>query len=125
VQSPSIQQEYYSKLRSAFSGTDLAPERVISVLDLVPTKLPSTAIFILLHILNSKDFTSYARFIEAELNLSKSTVSYNLNLLENEALIERKTILEEDQRLKAVKICTKGIEYLFAVYLELDRHFTR
>ncbi len=130
VQSPSIQLEYYEKLQNIFSSqvTETNNKRSdsisASVATLTPKKLPSTALFILIHILNSNNFISYARSIEENLNLSKSTVSYNLNLLENEYLIERKTgNLQEDQRFKVVILRDKGMEYLLLVYLQLEKHF--
>ncbi|MHA2369646.1 MAG: MarR family transcriptional regulator [Candidatus Hodarchaeales archaeon] len=130
VQSPSIQLEYYEKLQNIFSdqATGTNNERSDSIsasaTALAPKKLPSTALFILIHILNSNNSTSYARAIEENLNLSKSTVSYNLNLLENAYLIERKTEnLQEDQRFKVVILRNKGMEYLLSVYLQLEKHF--
>ncbi|MFW9914522.1 MAG: hypothetical protein ACFFGZ_02830 [Candidatus Thorarchaeota archaeon] len=130
VQLPSLQHEYFTKMRAAFAdqkgkiGAQIDDFISTSVTELVPKKLPSTAIFILIQILNSEDFTSYAKSIEENINLSKSTVSYNLALLEKEGLIERKTIsLQDDQRVKAVTICEKGFDYLFSFYLQLEGHF--
>ncbi|MHA2497425.1 MAG: MarR family transcriptional regulator [Candidatus Hodarchaeales archaeon] len=130
VQSPSIQLEYYEKLQNIFSGqaagtnNERSDSISASAPALAPKKLPSTALFILIHILNSNNSTSYARAIEENLNLSKSTVSYNLNLLENEYLIERKMEnLQEDQRFKVVILRNKGMEYLLSVYLQLEKHF--
>lgn len=130
VQSPSIQHDYYEKLRYAFidqkvhTAAEVDSSEPIVITELTPTKLPSTAIFILIHVLNSQAFTSYAKAIENDLNLNKSTVSYNLTLLEKNLLIERKTEnLDEDQRLKAIIIGSKGIEYLFSVYLQLEKYF--
>ncbi len=130
VQLPSLQHEYFIKMRTAFTdqkgkiGAQIDDFISTSVTELVPKKLPSTAIFILIQILNSEDFTSYAKSVEENINLSKSTVSYNLALLEKEGLIERKTInLQDDQRVKAVTICDKGFDYLFSFYLQLEGHF--
>ncbi|MHA2233094.1 MAG: hypothetical protein ACXAB4_11480 [Candidatus Hodarchaeales archaeon] len=131
IQSPSIQHEHYQKLQVAFMEkketlrSQIEEFTVVPVAELMPKKLPSTALFILIHILDSESSTSYAKSIEAELGLGKSTVSYNLNLLEHESLIKRKIqLLEDDHRLKAIEISTKGFEYLFNVYLKLDQHFT-
>ncbi|MFQ5980862.1 MAG: MarR family transcriptional regulator [Candidatus Heimdallarchaeota archaeon] len=130
VQSPSIQQEYYEQLRFAFSdpklmaGTQSGAASTTAVTGLIPKKLPSTAIFILIHILNSEDSMSYAKSIETTLNLNKSTVSYNLSLLEKENLVERRPEhLEEDQRLKTIILASGGLDYLYAVFLQLERFF--
>ncbi|MHA2232691.1 MAG: MarR family transcriptional regulator [Candidatus Hodarchaeales archaeon] len=67
---------------------------------------------------------SYAKSIETTLNLNKSTVSYNLSLLEKENLVERRSEhLEEDQRLKAIVLASGGLDYLYAVFMQLERFF--
>ncbi|MFX0114535.1 MAG: MarR family transcriptional regulator [Candidatus Hodarchaeota archaeon] len=130
IQFPSLQHDYYSKMQGAFVDQKAKIAAQIdefvatTATELVPKKLPSTAIFILIYILNSEDFTSYAKSIETDLNLGKSTVSYNLNLLEKEGLIVRRIVsLQDDQRVKAVKVVEKGIMFLFSFYLQLERQF--
>ncbi|MFQ5980983.1 MAG: hypothetical protein ACE5OZ_22820 [Candidatus Heimdallarchaeota archaeon] len=130
VQLPSLQHELFAKMQLAFADQKEHIDSQIddfvstSATELIPKKLPSTAIFILIHILNATDFTSHAKSIETTLNLNKSTVSYNLALLEKEALIERKIErLDDDQRIKAAKISSPGLDFLFSFYLQLERHF--
>ncbi|MFX0117459.1 MAG: hypothetical protein ACFFB3_23130 [Candidatus Hodarchaeota archaeon] len=130
IQSPLNQHDHYEKLLSDFADKKRELETQIEdygsgpVTELMPKKLPSTALFILIHILNSEGSSSYAKSIEADLGLGKSTVSYNLSLLEEESLVERKTeLLGDDHRLKAITISKKGFEYLFTFYLKLEPHF--
>ncbi|MHA2271697.1 MAG: hypothetical protein ACXACI_07530 [Candidatus Hodarchaeales archaeon] len=130
IQPSPIRPDHYEKLLSAFADkkgklkAQIEEYASAPVTDLMPKKLPSTALFILIHILNSEGSSSYAKSIEADLGLGKSTVSYNLSLLEEESLVERKTeLLGDDHRLKAITISKKGFEYLFTFYLKLEPHF--
>jgi len=98
--------------------------QTISTLEI--TDFRGITIQILMHLLDFLDRGTYANVIEIDLEIKKSTLSYNLTLLEERGLIQvSNPKLEADQRLKVISITNGGIDVLYCIYTRLDRYFTK
>ncbi len=98
---------------------------------IIPQKLNGTCIIILIYLMKkNKLSTLLAKDLESDLNLNKSTISYNLKLLEKNDFITRlspisKGILQYqdenlDQRQKFVSISENGKKFL----IQLNRYLS-
>ncbi|OLS27222.1 MAG: hypothetical protein HeimC3_04700, partial [Candidatus Heimdallarchaeota archaeon LC_3] len=99
--SPSLNEDFYKKLGSAFDLQDsnkIESKEILANRDqfeeLEHKKLNSTSIELLIYLLNHLEGGTYAKKIESDLNLNKATVSYNLKLLEESKFIDRFESLE-------------------------------
>ena len=103
----------------------------------IPQKLSGTCIIILIFLMKNANLKNLlAKDLEANLNLNKSTVSYNLKILENNNFISRNTPIESkvkdniskdevdlDQRQKRISINQNGIRFLVQLYQYLNAIF--
>jgi DNA-binding MarR family transcriptional regulator len=126
-----MQFEYYRKLKEVFSQSEAQTrlgqlnQGVIDTTVVVPKKLSSTSIVVLLYLLKMPVDGTFAKSIESDLQLNKATVSYNIKILEENSLIERDiTTVQEDQRFKKIKINKNGLNFLFTFYQQLSSYFT-
>lgn len=88
--------------------------------------LSSTSFKILLYLLEHLDRGTYSSAIEYDLGLLKSTLSYNIKLLEEKKLVTRdKSTILDDQRFKIVIINENGVKLLYRIYKRLDEIFLK
>lgn len=100
----------------------------------IPQKLNGTCIIILIYLMkNYKLSTILAKDLEENLKLNKSTISYNLKILENNEFINRispikmgmtvKSDAEIDQRQKFISINDNGKNFLLSLQQYLNSIF--
>ena len=100
----------------------------------IPQKLNVTYIIILIYLMKNYNISAIlAKDLEANLNLNKSTISYNLKILENNEFINRispiekemivKSDLEVDQRQKFISINENGRNFLLSLQQYLNSIF--
>lgn len=99
----------------------------------IPQKLNGTCIIILIYLMKNNELSSIlAKDLEVNLNLNKSTISYNLKILENNDFINRFNPIEGiskgfdeeiDQRRKLIKINDNGKNFLILLHQYLNTIF--
>lgn len=88
------------------------------------TGLSGTSLDILIYLLGHLDRGTYSAVMETDLNLKRSTLSYNLQLLEQKGLISKKNpSIEADQRMKISVITAEGRGLLYQIYAKLKQFF--
>jgi DNA-binding MarR family transcriptional regulator len=143
VQSPSILKEIAEMLKTIDKSsldnnvekikTPKSQTRTIEALD-IPQKLNGTCIIILIYLLKNSESNMTAKDLEINLKLNKSTISYNLKLLENFMYITRINAIELfindqnrneefDQRQKFILINENGRKFLATIHNYLDTIF--
>ena len=110
------------------------PSQDITQLE-IPQKLNGTGIIILIYLMkNEKAKNLLAKDLESNLNLNKSTISYNLKILETNSFISRKSPIEIsisgtsseddlDQRQKRILINENGKKFLIELQKYLNSIF--
>lgn len=81
---------------------------------------------ILIYLLNYYKIGTYTSSLKIDFKLGRSTLFYNLRILEERGLIMRSAPpLNEDQRMNIVCITQKGMIFLYQLYLKLDAFFNQ
>ena len=79
---------------------------------------------ILIYLLENLHLGTFASAIQTDLELNKSTVAYNIKILEEKGLISRTDPpLQQDLRFKVIYISGEGKTLLYYIYKRLDEHF--
>ena len=147
VQSPSLYKDIAELIRtidapgftnSEFISKNIASQQLNSIAELeslnIPQKLNGTCIFILIYLMkNLKLKNLLAKDLEADLKLNKSTISYNLKILEKNEFVNRTTPIELkatnrmddelDQRQKIISITEAGKDFLISLHQYLGNIF--
>lgn len=125
IDDPSFQKE---KILEVSAKPDFPIEAQKSLNLEIPHKLNGTCIIILIYLMKNSKLNTLAKDLEVDLSLNKSTISYNLKILEKNEFISRSSPLELkgksifssdkelDQRQKFISINENGKEFLVMLH---------
>ena len=146
IQSPSLYKDIAELIKTIKIENVVTPKSEIEIPTIqilsediskleIPQKLNGTGIIILIYLMkNEKVKNLLAKDLETDLKLNKSTISYNLKILENNSFITRKTPIEIsinenssedelDQRQKRILINENGKKFLIELQKYLNSIF--
>ena len=146
IQSPSLYKDIAELIKTIKIENVVVPKSEIEIPKIqilsediskleIPHKLNGTGIIILIYLMkNEKVKNLLAKDLETDLKLNKSTIYYNLKILENNSFITRKTPIEIsinenssedelDQRQKRILINENGKKFLIELQKYLNSIF--
>ncbi|MHA1168785.1 MAG: Kelch repeat-containing protein, partial [Candidatus Hodarchaeales archaeon] len=89
------------------------------------SQLSGTSLEIMIYLLDYLDHGTYSSVIKEDLELNRSTVAYNIHVLESKGLIiKMDPHPEKDQRMKLISLTATGRGLLYQIYKKLENYFS-